>query len=896
MRRIVRAFGTACAAVVLSGTYLAAVLLGPLPIGRLLQSVSLPRMREHRLRTTLTALGIALGVAVVISVVLVSRSIVDGVTQTMGDLAGKADLQISASTGGFDETLLDKVREVPGVYKLTPVMQQIVPLLAANGRRERLLLLGVDLLGNDDAYFRSYGSRELDDIRRDSLGFLNSTSNLILGRDLANRLGLRLHDKVSVSTGTGLETFEIWGFIEAPALGRAFGGAVGVMYYPAMQVAFERGRNIDRIDLAVQPGSDPERVAQALEAMLGDGMTVERPATRGDRVSKLLTAVRTALSMACLIAVLAGAFLVFSTISISIVQRKRELGVLRALGTTRRQLTRLLSFEGLLLGLVGAAIGVLLGLGLAQGMLRLTSRAVDGVYVQQSVREVHLDPLLVLLGFSLGLSAAVVAAWLAARRASQLRPIEALSSSIGVTPTARQLGSRLDRLDAITLGLCAASAGLIALPPIATAAGVLPLGPLAGAIVLMLAGRAAMPRVVLLLQRVLEPVRGQFGAEARLASDNLPRDLSRTASTASGLMASAALTVSTATFIVSFVASMNTWSSQTVPGDLFVTSGSAVGGLSARNNPMADSLRAELLAIPGVQRIRRTRFADTSFQQSPVKLFSTDVSEFVKRSRFSPIEGDRDQIARDMLAGHAVVSENFSRLYGVHRNDTITLGAKNGARRFHVAGVVLDYTSDRGAILLDRATYVSGWNDSRVDTYELHLTPGADPERVRNLINERLSASHDLFVLTNREFRGEILRAIDGIFSLMRVLELVTLLVAALGMVTAVLANVLDRFREIGVLRALGMLRTQVRRLVVIESTFVGAIGAFAGIVIGVALGYVLLRRIATVQMGWYLPWELPVVAIGELVAIALPISALAGLYPAREAARLQVRDALDYE
>lgn len=888
LRTLARSLGAGCAALVLSGVYLAARILAPWRLGRLLSSVSLPRMQEHKLRTTLTALGIALGVAVLVSVVLVSRSIVRGVTETMDDVAGKADLQISASSSGFDETLLDTARSVPGVFKLTPVLQQIVPLRTERGQRERLLLLGVELLGNDDAYFRDYGSQELDDIRRDSFSFLNSTGNLILSRKLADRLGVKLHDKLSIGTSAGFQTFEVWGFVDAPALGRAFSGAVGIMYYPAMQVAFERGRNIDRIDIAVKPGSDPERVAAALEAALGEGITVERPALRGDRVSKLLTAVRTALSMACVIAVLAGAFLVFNTISISIVQRKRELGILRALGTTRRELSLLLTLEGLLLGLVGSALGVGVGLGLAQGMLRVTTRAVDKVYLQQAVREVQLDPALIALGFGLGTLASVGAAWLAARRTAGLRPSEALSSAHTWTP--REKGSRAADLTA--LALFAAAAVLASLPPL----GMLPLGPLAACIMIVLGSRAAMPRAVTIFRRALGLTRGWVGTTTNLATDNIARDLSRTASTASGLMAGAALTVSSATFIVSFIASLNTWSTQTLPGDLFVTSGASVAGLSSRNNPMADSLQSELLAIPGVERTRRIRFVDASFRDSPFKLASTDVREFVKRSHFSPTEGDAGQIARDVLAGAVAVSENFSRLFDVHRGDTITLGAKDGPRSFKVAGVILDYTSDRGTVTMDRATYVAGWNDTRVDTYELHVRRGVTPEAVRTQINERLSAQYDLFVLTNSEFRGELVHAVDEIFGLMRALELVTLLVAALGMITAVLANVLDRVREIGVLRAIGMLRGQVGRLIVVESTLVGGIGAFVGILVGTVLGYVLLRRIATVQMGWFLPYRLPISAMVELVLITLPLSALAGLYPAREAARLQVRDALDYE
>ena len=893
VRRALRALAAAAGALVIASLHAAALLLAPFPIGRLLQTVSIPRMREHTMRTTLTALGIALGVGVLVSVVLVSRSIVVGVTDTVDDLAGRADLQIGGTNAGIDEGLLDKVRDVPGIYKVTPVMQQIVTLRTTRGARERVLVLGVDLLGSEDKYFRNYASKELEEIRRDPLAFLNSSSNVILSRELAQRAGLRLHDKVTIGGGSGeAQDFEIWGFIESEGVGRAFGGAVAVMYYPAMQVAFGRGRQVDRLDIAVTPGSDPERVAAAIEQRLGRGLVIERPAMRGARVEKMLLSVRTALTMASALALLSGAFLVFNTISISIVQRKRELGILRALGTTRRQLFAMLTLEGALLGTVGSLLGIALGVGLSGGMLRITSRAVNEVYMQQAVTEVHVDPQLVAISFVLGVLASVLAALLATRRAAGIKPVEALSS--GAQPRAAVGSRRLLRSAYLSGSFFSITAWLLLwLPP----TGNVPVGPLLACVALTLAGRALMPVFVSLLHRGLWLVRrGRMGVEAALASDNLPRDLSRTASTASGLMAAASLTVTSATFIVSFVSSLQTWSAQTVPGDLFVTSGAATSGLSLRNTPMSSALREQLLALPGVERVRRTRLTDCDFRGNPVKLIATDVSEFVKRSRITPVERSAAEMERGLLRGEVTVSENFSRLYGVHAGDHIVLGAKDGPAEFTVAGVMVDYTSDHGSVVMDRATFIERFNDTRVDTFELHLSPGVSPEKVRAQINEQLSERFDLFVLTNREFRNEFVKAVDKIFALMRVLELVTLTVAALGMLTAVLANVLDRVREIGVLRALGMLRAQVRKMVVIEATLTGLIGTLAGALVGVAVGYVLLRHITMVQIGWYLPYRVPFGSIIELALVTVPISALAGFYPARHAAQLRVTDALDYE
>jgi putative ABC transport system permease protein len=210
--------------------------------------------------------------------------------------------------------------------------------------------------------------------------------------------------------------------------------------------------------------------------------------------------------------------------------------------------------------------------------------------------------------------------------------------------------------------------------------------------------------------------------------------------------------------------------------------------------------------------------------------------------------------------------------------------------------VLVDYTSDSGSVLFDRATYVAAFQDTRVDTYELHLHQPANAERVRQRVNALFGESHDLFVLTNREFRAEVSRTTGQIFSLVRALELVALVVAVLGIVNAQLASVLDRVREIGVMRALGMRRRQVSRMIVIEAGLIGAIGTLAGVLLGVALGYVLLNHINLAQTGWYFPYHLSIASILEVSALTLPAAALAGFYPARAAARLVVTEALEYE
>ena len=229
--------------------------------------------------------------------------------------------------------------------------------------------------------------------------------------------------------------------------------------------------------------------------------------------------------------------------------------------------------------------------------------------------------------------------------------------------------------------------------------------------------------------------------------------------------------------------------------------------------------------------VRPTRIAEIDYHGYPVKLLSTDMALFGKHSTVNMLEGgsEGEVLGKLRTQGAVYISENMSHRFDLHAGDRIALGTRSGTKTYAIVGVAVDYTSDLGTVMMDRKTYLEGWADDRVDTFELHLAKGASIEGVRGTINERYGEQRALFVLTNREFRGEFEKAVNQIFQTLRVLQLVTLIVAALSIVNAVLANVLDRVREIGVLRAIGMLRSRLRRLIVLEATMVGAIGTVAG-------------------------------------------------------------------
>lgn len=887
MRALLRGVGRLFTGALLSLIHLAALALSPWRIGRLLRTVSLPRFYEHRLRTALTVLGIALGVAMLISVVLVNRSILRSFAETLDDISGKADLEVTAAAS-YEEEKLEGIRAVPGVLRATPVVQETALLRLPGAKGERLLLIGVDFLGEDDEHFRRYDSAEMKAIKDDPIAFLNASTHLIIGRKLADRYGLKLKDTVPIQTPTGVQAFQIWGFIEDEGVGRAFGGAVAVMYYQAMQVAFDRGTRIDRVDVALAPGAPAADVSAAIAAALGPGFEANRPDRRNAQVSQMLGGLNLALTMGSLVAILVGMFLIYNTMSISVVQRKRELGILRALGTTKRQILVLFTLEGFLLGCVGSALGVAIGLGLARFMLAALTASVNEIYLQVAATEVHVDPLLVTAGFGLGVLGAVASAFVPAREATRVSAIETLRTG-RFTPQAPRRG--FTPADGGALALAVAALIARSLPPIAGQ----PYGPFAATTLVLLSVALVLPRILGLVRAVLRrPLEAALGVEARLANDNVPRDLRRATITAGALMVGVSLTVAFAAFLGSFKTSTLKWVSQTVPADIFITSGARFSGV--KNTPMADTLREPLAAIPGVAEVDRIRIVNIVYRDLPIKLLSANLEIFAKHSQMTFLQGDAATSVPAVLQGDAMVSENLARRLDLKVGDAIKLAAPTGERSYRLAGVILDYTSDQGTVILDRATMIRDWNDSRVDTYELYLEPGTDPEPVKRAIEEKYGEALNLFVLTQTEFRGELERILDQTFAVMNALEFVALVIAVLGVVNALLATVLDRIRELGVLRAIGMLRRQVRRMVMLEAGILGISAVIAGIAAGLMLGFILIHDIFVVQSGWYIQLLFPGVEIAQVGVLVVLVSTLAGWYPAREAARLNVSDALEYE
>jgi putative ABC transport system permease protein len=851
----------------------------------LLRLVSLRHLFGSPLRTVLTLVGVAVGVATMIGIAAINRTVLDAFRSTVDTIAGKADLTVAGSQSGFDDGLVDQVRAVPGVLHASGGLTVIAPVHGEPGTS--LYVMGVDLL--DDGHFRTFQAkgRDIGGLAED-LEFLNSTDRMLVSERFARERGLKVGDGFGLVTPEGVEEFIVHALIEESGPVKAFGGSVAVMYVGSAQLAFGRDRLVDRIDVAVDPAVGIEAVQASLSAKLGPSFEVERPSRRGASVEKMVRSFQLGLNIASAVALLVGVFLVYNTISIGVLQRRREIGTLRALGGTRLSLRALFTLEALVLGAVGTVLGIPLGILLAQVAIEQVSTAVSSLYVQINARDVTVGATELWLGALLGISGSAFAALRPSWVASRVQPVEALRRDVAC---GAQVGS-------VKRGPIVAGLMLLALvypasllpPPMEN----LPVGGYLGIFFTLMGVTLLSPLVLRALQPLFQrPGQWLFGVSGRLAADNFARAPGRTAVPVSALAIGIAMTVCLAAFVGSFKLSAVRWIQEAVPADLFVTASAKIAGI--KNIPMTAALGEDLEAIDGVESVDYVRLFQHDVLDLRIFVISVRPEIYYRHGKPTVLAG---VLPSGSQHGEGVVSvsENLARRRNLSPGDTFPLNTPDGVKTLTVGSVVIDYTSDQGALFMDRGLFVDWFNDDRVDTYELYLTDLARLEEVRRIITARFGERFDLYVLSNAELRQEAMGLVEAAFAITWAMEALAVLLALMGVINTLLAAVLDRTREIGLLRAIGADRGHILRLFTGEAAFIGVAGGLLGVVSGAIMGLLITHVVGVQATGWSFPFLFPTQTALQMVVLSAVCAIVAGLYPARRAAKLDVVEALAWE
>ena len=578
-------------------------------------------------------------------------------------------------------------------------------------------------------------------------------------------------------------------------------------------------------------------------------------------------------------------FIIYNSFAIAVTHRRREVGILRALGATRSQVQRLFLVESAIAGLIGSILGAAAGLAGARSIVQYTSAVMElAGGVAQRVTELSVSPALLIFGIAIGVSTSLLAAWVPARNAARLDPVQALQKgkhqvlSIGEHRRRELFAAALSIFCLICL-LFPDSQFLF----------------YSGYTSMILAGLLLAPTLTFLLSKWLRPVlRGVFAAEGALAADSLVQAPRRTWATVGALMLSLSMVVNFGGFTSAFYVSVNDWVDDVLNSDFFV---SASANLTTRTMTFPSEVGSIIEKVQGVKRVELVRNARVLFRQTPVMVIATDIEKVAEQSRRSPIAGNPADMYRLTAAGKGtIVSGTFATINKLGPGDAVDIPTPSGILRLPIVGIVRDYTDLQGSLFIDRSVYNAWRKDTTSNMARVYIDKDQDSARVRQRIVDALAGRQRLLVLTNREVRGWILNLLDQWFALSYSQIFVATLVAVLGIVNTLTVSITDRRRELGVLQAIGGLRNQVRRTLWIEAVSIAAIGLVVGIGVGaVNLHYsldMLKRDLGGIELDYVFPASIVLATIPVILAAGF----VAALGPAESAVRTKLTEALEYE
>jgi putative ABC transport system permease protein len=848
----------------------------------LVREISVRHLLRSPLRSLLVVGGIALGIALYVAMDATTDSMFVAFTEIVQRVGGRADLTIRGAGAGIPGERLADVAAVPGVAHAASSVEIVAQ---APDLGESLLVLGVDLLG--DLHFLPF-TVEGGDTRviEDPLAFVNDPTALLISAHLAARHRLAKGSRVRLVTADGLRPFHVEGILADTGPAAVFGGQVAVMFLDAAQISFARGTSVDRIDVALDPKADVGTVERAL-AKLGDALSVERPAAVGSRLRALTEPLRGMLWLSGFLALLVGAFLVYNAVGVAVVQRRKEIGVLRAIGASRRTTIALFCLEVAVLALPAVVLGLCLGRTLARLASAQALDTVSSLYATVGTVKPEMTVRLAVRGAIVGLVTALGGAFWPARRGAMVDPVATLR------------GSAADEAQVPYVRLFIAGLACLAVAWLPALRGTLAGG--ATALTALVAGVAlATPAIVLLMRRILVgAVERVAGIPGRLGLDYVQRTLGRSSVNVLALMVAASLSVSIGGWIASFERSITAWFEQVTTADFTVTAGSPI--LDRRHTAMGAHTLSAIAATPGVASVQPFRIIDQVVGGKTMRLVATDtdlfLSEAGRRGKgWTVVDGAPVRVGELSASSSILLSEGAAHRLGRHAGDHVVLHAPLGDMDAVVRAVIVDYTSEQGAVFIDEKQFVAHWGDDSFDAISAYVGKGDRVDSVVDRVRAALGSDGAFFVTKTEALRTSLIGSIRQSFSYSHAVELVTLMIALMGVVGTLVAAVMDRYRNIGVMRAVGASSAQVASAIIVEACFLGFCAMLVGTILGALECQLFLKTLVLTDIGWHLEFVFPQESAIRVGLVVLVTSALAAGIPAARAARINISRALLYE
>jgi putative ABC transport system permease protein len=831
-------------------------------------------------RLGLMVLAVGLGVAVVLAIELAGNAAAGSFHSSMENLAGDNDLEVVA-TGGVPESVVATLATQPYPLRLSPRMEDF----AVDTRtHETLSLIGLDLIAEGSRYAsqgeavaaNSQHQMTMEESVRDLEDPESVWVSASLGKKSGDHASLLINDRVLDCVVRGV-------FPDVSGNENAI-----LMDVAGAQRALNRFDRVDRILIKLPENSNLEKWQKTLSGVLPPGVEVRPQGTGTEENRKMLAAFRWNLRLLSYIALVVGAFLIYNTISVSVVRRRTEIGILRALGANRGDVLAAFLGEAACLGLAGALVGLPLGRIMAGGAVKLMAATVESLYVSSRPGAIALTPYSLALALLIGVGVAVASALSPAREAMQVSPVDAMAQG------RREFTARAHK--GRDLAIAAVLAGLAALAARMPAFAGKPFFGYLAATFLIAAAAYAMPTVVNFVSRIAAGVLGKlFGVEAMLASRSLAASLRRTSVLVGALATAVAMMVSVGIMVGSFRQTVVSWMSNQLPADLYLR---PAGDVAADRHPtISVELTEKIAGLPGVAAVDRLRAYEISYDGMPATLASVDLRVLRAYRKSDFFSGRPTSEVLDQLRGknNIIVSEPFTYKHKVKTGDALTLALGEARASFQIVDVYYDYASERGYILMDRDVLLKYLPDETPTNLAIFLAPNSKAADVRKEIQEA-ATGHRILIFSDRDLRTEAVRIFDRTFAITYALEAVAVIMAVMGIGGALIALVIDRRRELGLLRFLGASSGQIRKMILVEAGLLGLLANLAGFVLGYFLSLILVFVINKQSFGWTIRFHWPVTVLLGALTVVYAATVVSGLYPARVAMRLNPLEVIHEE
>ena len=829
-------------------------------------------------------IGVGLGVAMIVAIDLANGAANRAFSLSTEAVAGKATHQIVGGPSGLEEDIYVALRQQLGYRLSAPIVEGYV--VAEELDMQPMRLLGVDSFA--ELPFRNY-------LDNDSTGFADNNgftafivqpNTVLLSAVLANQYNLNVGDPIHIQAGGRRQTLQIVSVLKSDGKNeqRGLDGLLITDIGTAQEVLGKVGI-LDRIDLIISEGTQGEETLKRITAILPLGARVEQPTDSA--VEEMTAAFRLNLTALSMLALLVGMFLIYNTVVFSVVQQRSVLGSLRALGMTRSQIFSIILIEAGFLGVIGTAFGLGLGYLLGRGAVQMVTTSINDLFFVVTVRRIDFPPLTLLKGAAIGIVAALIAAALPAYEATNVRPASALRRS----NIEERVRTTLNWVSGVGVGILLLGTALL-IPEwhlIITFVGIF-------AIIIGIS--LLTPILTLGLMRTLSGLSSVVGRSfsplIRLAIRDITRSLSRTSVAIAALMVAVSVIVGVGLMIGSFRLTVERWLTDLLQADIFVSAPSLISDQTTF--PLKHGVVEQLETFPGIAQIATSRLVDVrAGDLGIIQLIALSMDIAGEKRHYKTAVGDRTTTWKALEAGGLIINEPMSNRFKLGVGDEVTLLTDWGERRFPIVAVAYDFDVKSGA-LIDDAVYRTYWNDVNLSSAALFVETGVDVDTKINELREAFAGEAELVIRSSRGLREHSLAIFDRSFSITVALQMLATLVAFIGILSALMSLQLERRREIGTLRAVGMTRRQLWRLTLVETGLMGTTAGILAMPTGFVLAVILIYIINLRSFGWTLQMYLQPVYFLQALTVALIAALLAGVYPAWRVGGMQPADALREE